>query len=412
MKKNFINFFIVNFSSVLNLLSIFFIQYFLSISLNIVNYGIFSSVIALVFIFLPFINYGVSTHIVKDNIIKDVSNLHNILNLFLILLTLNIIIFFIVLYFLFDLKTYVILVAFSFHLLSLSLFEVVYSIYQLKFQYLRILYLIVFFNFLKMICFSVIYLFFKQVSLDFVALIFFIFSLPIIVLFIYEFNLEIYNIIKNKFYLKINTLYNEFKRLSVFGISGILFYFYYYSDVIMINFILGYEMSGYFALALSFIFLIYLFPTITVDKLLQNYFYYYYQNKEYKKLNRIYNYTIIFFFIVSLILTYMTYKYSSNIFNIIYEDKFLITSNLITIMAFGIVFRFLSIANNGFVRAISDMKGFTYILIYLTFFKFLLNIIIISNFNYELIAYSFVFFEIVYLLLLFIYKRKLELNVY
>ena len=55
MNKNFINFIIINFSSVLNLASIFFIQYFLSISLNIVHYGIFSSVIALVFIFLPFI---------------------------------------------------------------------------------------------------------------------------------------------------------------------------------------------------------------------------------------------------------------------------------------------------------------------------------------------------------------------
>lgn len=412
MNKNFINFLIINFSSVLNLASIFFIQYFLSISLNIVHYGIFSSVIALVFIFLPFINYGVSTHIVKDNIIKNVSNLQNILNLFLILLILNIILFFIVLYFLFDLKNYVIFIAFSFHLSSLALFEVVYSIYQLKFQYLRILYLIVFFNFLKMITFTLVYLFFKQISLNLVALIFFIFSLPIIILFIYEFNLEIYNLIKNKFKLKIDILYSEFKRLSVFGISGILFYFYYYSDVIMINLILGYEMSGYFALALSFIFLIYLFPTITVDKLLQNYFYYYYQNKEYKKLNRIYNYTMILFFIVSLILTYITYKFTSNIFDFIYEDKFVITSNLITIMAFAIVFRFLSIANNGFVRAISDMKGFTYIFIFLTFFKLVLNIIIISNFNYELIAYSFVFFEIVYLLFLFVYKRKLELNVY
>ena len=104
MNKNFINFFLINFSSALNLTSIFFIQYFLSISLNIVHYGIFSSVIALVFIFLPFINYGVSTHIVKDNIIKNVLNFQNISNLFLILLILNIIIFFIVLYFLFDLK--------------------------------------------------------------------------------------------------------------------------------------------------------------------------------------------------------------------------------------------------------------------------------------------------------------------
>ena len=149
MNKNFINFFLINFSSALNLTSIFFIQYFLSISLNIVHYGIFSSVIALVFIFLPFINYGVSTHIVKDNIIKNVLNFQNISNLFLILLILNIIIFFIVLYFLFDLKNFVILIAFTFHLSSLALFEVVYSIYQLKFQYFRILYLIVFFNFLK-----------------------------------------------------------------------------------------------------------------------------------------------------------------------------------------------------------------------------------------------------------------------
>ena len=121
---------------------------------------------------------------------------------------------------------------------------------------------------------------------------------------------------------------------------------------------------------------------------------------------------MILFFILSLILTYITYKFTSNIFDFIYEDKFKITSNLITIMSFAILFRFLSIANIGFVRAISDMKGFTYIFIFLTFFKLLSNIIIISNFDYELIAYSFVFFEIVYLLLLFIYKRRLELNVY
>ena len=86
---------------------------------------------------------------------------------------------------------------------------------------------------------------------------------------------------------------------------------------------------------------------------------------------------MILFFILSLILTYITYKFTSNIFDFIYEDKFKITSNLITIMSFAILFRFLSIANIGFVRAISDMKGFTYIFIFLTFFNLLSNIIIL-----------------------------------
>ena len=74
MKINFRDISLLYSSSIINLISLIFIQFIFAKGFSVEDFGLFSSVIALLVIFIPIVNFGVSPFIIKNSYYKILKN--------------------------------------------------------------------------------------------------------------------------------------------------------------------------------------------------------------------------------------------------------------------------------------------------------------------------------------------------
>ena len=406
LKNNLIKFVILNLSSIVNIFSIFLLQYFLSIHLNIYEFGLYSTLISTVFIFLPLLNFGISPQLIKNHFNINKSSVLGFEKLFkqLILLCLiNFIVIYVFLYFFLKINNNVIVFAFAFHLITSVFFEILYSKYQHNFHYNKILFLNILFNFFKLIALIIIIYQKNNINIITVAYIYLFSSIPIFILFYINF----FSYFKNFFQ---NSIFNiEFIKKNeslAFGINGIAFYLFYFADVIIIKVICGNIIAGYYSLALSIIFFTFYIPHLTIDKFIQNYFYIYFFNNKISKLKKIFQYTYLGFFICGTLLTLIIYFLSEYIIKYVYIDKFDNSILFINIMCFSIVFRFLTSVNSGLIFVTEKIFNVSIFWLVLSVLKILVNLYLLIFLDPIFIAYSFVIFELLLLIIFIFYKNK------
>lgn len=401
-------FFILNVSNIINLLSLFLLQYLISKYLSEKSFSEFTAILGLCFMLLPLINFGISPYIIKnyfkkseykDDTLRNIFNYLNFTSIFILL------IFFLFSRYILNIDSPILIIVFGIHLISNVFFEILYSKFQYKYNYFKILFLIICFNFSKLFLIITFLYLRGSIDLNLVAYIYLISSIIVIILYYFNFR-DIINKIK---IFEFKTFLNSIiiiKDTFPFGINGIVFYLYYFCDLVIIyKFGSDKTYAGNFSLSLSFIFLLYLIPTITIDKFYINQFYTLFNNRKFIELKKLTNNMQYLFTGYALLVIFLTILFINDIIIILYEEKYHILSDLILIMSFSIFFRYSTIVLNGIVHAGSYLLYCSSFWFVLTIVKVITNIYIVSYFNIIYVAYSFVLFEILVFIIFYIFNH-------
>ena len=402
----------LNLSNVINLFSLFFLQYLISLYLTKESFSEYSAIVGLCFILLPIINFGISPYIIKryfkknnyaDETYKDVFNFLNFTSILILF------IFFLISKYLLNIESYIVIIIFGTHLISNVFFEILYSKFQYKYNYFKILFLTISFNLSKLLLIVIFIYLYGSINLYQISYIFLVSSVIIISLYYFNFR-EIINKIK---IFKISTLISSLKILKYtypFGINGVVFYVYYFTDLIIIyKFGSNASYAGNFSLSLSFIFLLYIVPTITIDKLYINEFYILFNEKNFLKLKKITNKIKYLFIVYAFIVIFFIIFFIKDIVFFLYQTKYLYLVDFVTIMSFSVFFRYLTIVYSGVIHTGSYLLNCSYIWLMITIIKIITNIYIVSNFDIIYVAYSFFFFEIL-VFFIFYFFNNLTIN--
>lgn len=405
-------FFQLNLSNVINLFSLFFLQYLISVYLTKKSFSEYSAIVGLCFILLPIINFGISPYIIKKYFKKNNYTAENYTDVFNFLNLTSIIIlfiFFLISKYLLNIESNVIVIIFGSHLISNVFFEILYSKFQYKYNYSKILFLTISFNLSKLLLIIIFIYLYGSINLYQISYIFLTSSVIIISLYYFSFR-ETINKIK---IFEINKLINSLKILKhtyPFGINGVVFYLYYFSDLIIIyKFGLNSNYAGNFSLSLSFIFLLYIIPTITIDKLYINEFYILFNNKNFLRLQKITNKIKYLFTVYAFVIIFIIIFFIKDIVFFLYQTKYLYLVDFVKIMSFSVFFRYLTIVYSGVIHTGSYLLNCSYIWLIITFIKIITNIYIVSNFDIIYVAYSFLFFEIL-VFVIFYFFNNLTIN--
>lgn len=402
----------LNLSNVINLFSLFFLQYLISVYLTEKSFSKYSAIVGLCFILLPIINFGVSPYIIKKYFKKNnymgenYNDVFNFLNFNSILI---LFIFFLISKYLLNIESNIIIIIFGTHLVSNVFFEILYSKFQYKYNYSKILFLTICFNLSKLVLIIIFIYLYGSINLYQISYIFLISSIIVISLYYYSFReninkIKIFEISKLIYSLKI------LKYTYPFGINGIVFYLYYFTDLIIIyKFGLNANYTGNFSLSLSFIFLLYIVPTITIDKLYINEFYILFNNKNFLKLKKITNKIKYLFIMYAFVVIFFIIFFIKDTVFFLYQTKYLYLVDFVTIMSFSVFFRYLTIVYSGVIHTGNYLLNCSYIWLIITLIKIITNIYIVSNFDIIYVAYSFLLFEIL-VFVIFYFFNYLTIN--
>ena len=249
-------FFILNVSNIINLSSLFLLQYLISKYLSEISFSEFSTILGLCFMLLPLINFGISPYIIKnyfkkneykDDTLKNIFNYLNFTSIFILF------IFYLFSRYILNFNSSIVIIVFGIHLISNVFFEILYSKFQYKYNYFKILFLTICFNFSKLFLLIIVFNLKGSIDLNLVSYIYLISSMIIIILYYFNFR-DIINKIKIfEFKTFLNSIF-IIKYTFPFGINGIVFYLYYFSDLVIIyKFGPDKIFAGNFSLSLSFI---------------------------------------------------------------------------------------------------------------------------------------------------------------
>ena len=177
------------------------------------SFSEYSAIVGLCFILLPIINFGISPYIIKryfkknnyaDETYKDVFNFLNFTSILILF------IFFLISKYLLNIESYIVIIIFGTHLISNVFFEILYSKFQYKYNYFKILFLTISFNLSKLLLIVIFIYLYGSINLYQISYIFLVSSVIIISLYYFNFR-EIINKIK---IFKISTLISSLKILK------------------------------------------------------------------------------------------------------------------------------------------------------------------------------------------------------
>ena len=412
MKINFRDISLLYSSSIINLISLIFIQFIFAKGFSVEDFGLFSSVIALLVIFIPIVNFGVSPFIIKNSYYKILKNeevLLLIISILILSLITSLFIFFTLINF-YQINFFLTFL-FLIHFISLITYELSISFFQSRILYKNIFKISIFFNFFRLLFLLIIFLnFTNYFNLKNILLLYSFISL-ILIIYSYKLISSFYTIKDLLLFIKLNDdKFKIFKKiinnLKDFGLLGFFFYLYYFFDIILIKFFVNDEAAGIFSLSLSLLFFFYFFPTIIIDKYFQNYFYKFYIEKNFISLRLLFKNLFYLFIILSLIIYFIFFHISNHFIFFIFQDKFSNLINIFNILLVSILFRFLSILCIAILYT-SERVSKVYIFWgIITFLKIISSIFILNFYNTIILSYSFVFFEICLFLLSFILTTK------
>lgn len=192
------------------------------------------------------------------------------------------------------------------------------------------------------------------------------------------FSIKYFKIIFKYNILKFDNFYSTFKSLIPYAILNITFLLYTQANTFYVGIWMDSKNAAYFGLAYLFLNTIFVLPTAIYQRLLAHKLIYLLYNsiEEFKKLMSNLQDLLIILSSIMILLLYVSAKY---LITILFGENYFKSIEILQLLTFIIPFRLLSISIGTVLSNDDYIKERIKVELFVTFFNFLLNLILIKN---------------------------------